>query len=222
MKNNQVTIAATIETNANLTYAFANDIAKKAIGYVMQDSQVWKDALSAANTAIAIAAQDYDATLGKFGPRFWRIATQELGAELRKFATPVSGSESVLEQVANYQSGKNVDATEGVKELSELEAISLNAQIDDGEGQSTEVGEVLEVPQVTPAQRAKARDNRNVLARLVKKLNKRERMIVILSKPYGETSYDVIGERLNLTRARVCQLREKALTKLQILASELV
>jgi len=106
--------------------------------------------------------------------------------------------------------------------LSELEAISLNAQIDDGEGQSTEVGEVLEVPQVTPAQRAEARDNRNVLARLVKKLNKRERMIVILSKPYGETSYDVIGERLNLTRARVCQLREKALTKLQILASQIV
>ena len=222
MKDNQVTIAATIETNANLTYAFANDIAKKAIGYVMQDSQVWKDALSAANTAIAIAAQDYDATLGKFAPRFWRIATQELGAELRQLATPVTACESYLEQAAKIKNGDKIEAGAGAIELSELEAISLNAQIDDGEGQSTEVGEVLEVPQVTPAQRAEARDNRNVLARLVKKLNKRERMIVILSKPYGETSYDVIGERLNLTRARVCQLREKALAKLQILASELM
>jgi RNA polymerase sigma factor (sigma-70 family) len=223
MITNQSVTAALIETNANLTYAFANDICQKALGFVDQSSNVWKGALSAANDGIAKAAQGYDATLGKFAPRFWRCAMQALSSELLMLGTPVSVNESYLQTAEKVKNGDTIngEVPEAVNDLVKLEAISLNATVsDDDNNESTEVGEILEVEQETPSDKAIAKDRRNLLARLVKKLNKRERYIVLHSKPYGEQSLEVIGARFNIDKARVCQLRKKAQTRLEQLAAE--
>lgn len=133
----------------------------------------------------------------------------------------LSGEEPSLQEIA-----KKFKTTEE-RILSILQArqgaLSIDYKVGEDEGESKTFGEILPDENVSVAKSAEQTNNKEVLLTVLKKLNKRERQIIL--NRFGIDNHDFhtleeIGDKFKVSRERIRQLETKALRKLRFLLAK--
>jgi len=133
-------------------------------------------------------------------------AQQALKGELGRAPTP--------QEVAR-KTGLNVRDVNNLSQKGRKQ-LSLTAELRDGRSEkSLRRMDIVEANRLCdPAELLQERERRDILAREVRKLPKAERLLVMLYY-FDELTMRQVGEVLNVTESRVCQMHSGVLSRLQ-------